>query len=131
MIQFLPAESVLAYSPQCQRASYPINFNAVIALGFSAFNTLNVTNSHTARSPFGVLSVFHDLSVILPSGDPVATTPRREYSRSWNASEVIVGGRYERAPEKLRSMLVMGRALIVCKHSFCREQVAMYPCEKR
>jgi hypothetical protein len=119
----------LQKSLQFRRASYPTNFNAVIALDFSAFNILNVTNSHRARSPFGVRSAFHDLRVIFPSGDPVATTPIREYSRSWNASEVIVGGRYERASEKLRSMLAMGRALIVCRHNFCREQVAMYPCE--
>src|SRR6266404_522349 len=97
---------------------------AVIVLGFSAFNTLNVTNSHVALSPSGVLSVFHDLSVILPSGDPVAITPRREYSRSWNAIEVIVGGRYERAAEKLRSKLAIGLALIVCRHNFCLEHVA-------
>jgi hypothetical protein len=58
--------------------TYPTNFNAVIALDFSAFNTLSVTNSHRALSPFGVRSVFHVLSVIFPSGDPVARIPRRE-----------------------------------------------------
>lgn len=100
-----------------------------MALDFSAFNTLSVTNSHRAVCPFGVLSAFHDLSVIFPSGDPVARIPRREYSRSWKAREVIVGGTHERVAEKLRSMLAMGLALIVCRHSFCREQVAIYPCE--
>jgi len=102
-----------------------------MALGFSAFSTLNVTNSHRALSSFGVLSAFHVLSVIFPSGDPVARTPRREYSRSWKAREVIVGGTCESVAEKLRSRLAMGLALIVCRHNFSREHVAMYPCGAR
>ena len=102
-----------------------------MALGFSAFSTLNVTNSHRALSSFGVLSTFHVLSVIFPSGDPVARTPRREYSRSWKAREVIVGSTCGSVAEKLRSRLAMGRALIVCRHNFSREHVAMYPCRTR
>ncbi len=108
--------------------TYPLNLSAVMGIGFSVFSTLNVTNPHRALSSFGVLSVFHVLSVIFPSGDPVARTPRREYSRSWKAREVIVGGTCNSVAEKLRSMLAMGLALIVCRHNFCREHVAIYPC---
>lgn len=102
-----------------------------MGFGFSAFSILNVTNSHRALSAFGVLSAFHVLSVILPSGDPVARTPRREYSRSWKAREVIVGSTCGSVAEKLRSRLAMSLALIVCRHSFSREHVAMYPCGPR
>ena len=90
-----------------------------------------MTNPHRALSPFGVLSAFQVLSVIFPSGDPVARTPRREYSRSWKAREVIVGGMGGSVAEKSRSMLAMGLALTVWRHNFCREHVAMYPCEAR
>lgn len=54
----------------------------------------------------------HVLNVIVPSEPPVASTPMREYSRSWNASEVI-GGNGEIEAEALRSNVAMGRALIV------------------
>ena len=112
-----------------ERRPYPTNFKAVMPLGFSAFSTLNVTNSHRAVSSSRVLSAFHVLSVIVPSGDPEARTPIREYSRSWKAREVIVGGTLGSVAEKLRSMLAMGLALIVCRHNCCREHVAMYPCK--
>ena len=108
--------------------TYPANLKAVMALCCSDLRTLNVTNPHRAVSSFGVLSAFQVLSVIFPSGDPVARTPRREYSRSWKARELIVGGTCGSVAEKSRSILAMGLALTVCRHSFCREHVAMYPC---
>lgn len=107
--------------------TYPANLKAVTALCCTDLRTLKVTNPHRAVSPFGVLSAFQVLSVIFPSGDPVARTPRREYSRSWKARELIVGGTCGSVAEKSRSMLAMGLALTVCRHNFCREHVAMYP----
>ena len=90
------------------------------------FNFLIVKNSHFAFSPAGVPSVLHVLSVMVPSEPPVARTPMREYSRSWNANEVI-GGNGEIEVQKLRSNVAIGRALTVCRHSLYLEHVAMYP----
>lgn len=82
-----------------QGVTYPKNFNAVTAGGRSTpcptvrtFIVRIVRNSQTAVSPSGVPSVVHVRSVIVPSEPPVAITPRCEYSRSWNAKEVMDGG---------------------------------------
>jgi hypothetical protein len=72
-----------------------------------------------------VSSVFQVLKVIVPSMPPVAKTPVCEYSRSWKAKDVMVGGRW--GDDGIRSKVVIGRALIVCKQSFILEHVATYP----
>ena len=113
-----------------KKITHPINFNTVtegIVPALSSariFRFIIVTNFQRAFSPIGVSSVVHVLREIVPSGPPVARTPSREYSRSWNAREVIGRKRFEKAGKVVRSKVAMGRALIVCKHSLVREQVA-------
>lgn len=83
----------------------------------------NVSNSHFAFSPSGVLSAFQVRRAIVPSGDPVARTPMREYSRSRNARDVIAG--YELGTvEESRSSETIGRPLMVWSQSFDREHEA-------
>lgn len=94
------------------------------------FRVLMVKNSHFAFSPSGVPSVLHVRSTIVPSDPPVASTPIREYSRSWKAREVI-GGNIDIKAEALRSNTAICRPLIVCKQSLYREHVAIYPCPRR
>ena len=116
--------------------TYPTNLRAVThgvsPLAFRSpcavftFKVLRVTNSHCAFCPSGVLSAFHVLRAMLPSCDPVARTPRREYSRSRKAKEVI-GGYMGEPASPVRSREVMGRALMVCSQRVSREHVAIYP----
>ena len=110
--------------------THPKNFNAVTEGGLFCpsiltFIVLIVRNSHWAFSPSGVPSAVQVRSVMEPSGPPVARTPRWEYSRSWNAIEVMVGTRDENDDVFVRSRIAMCRPLTVCRHSFRREQVAI------
>lgn len=61
---------------------------------------------------------------MVPSGEPVASTPTREYSRSKNASEVMAGNEFGTV-EETRSRETIGRPLIVCNQSFDLEQEAI------
>ena len=88
--------------------THPKNFNAVTEGGLFCpsiltFIVLIVRNSHWAFSPSGVPSAVQVRNVMEPSGPPVARTPRWEYSRSWNAIEVIVGTRAENDDVFVRS----------------------------
>jgi hypothetical protein len=114
------------------RWTHPINFNAVTEEARVESNPpdsvltlmdLRVTNFQRALVSSGVSSVFQVLNVIIPSMPPVAKTPVCEYSRSWKAKDVIVGGRF--GEDDIRSNVVIGRALIVCKQSFLLEHVAI------
>jgi hypothetical protein len=126
MEQVLPVYQVSS-SPvvQPKGITHPMNFSAVTALLFCACSVLSVTNSHCAFSPCGVASAFHVRSTIFPSGVPVASTPRCEYSRSRNASAVMGGSVSRGRANAERSSLAIGRALIVCSQSASREHVAI------
>jgi hypothetical protein len=107
-----------------RKFTHPTNFRAVTgsapsfpALGFSV---LRVTNFHCAFSPSGVSSAFHVRRTMFPLDVPVARTPSGEYSRSWNARDVICSWPRER--------VTISRAFTVYSRSSSREQVAMKPC---
>lgn len=86
-------------------------------------SVFNVSNSHCAFSPSGVLSAFQIRSAMVPSGDPVARTPTREYSRSRNARDVIAGYEFGTVGES-RSSETIGRPLMVCSQSLDLEHEA-------
>ena len=133
MIEAFPAKKKRVNQSRAKEenvTTHPKNFNAVTDGGLFCpsiltFIVLIVRNSHWAFSPSGVPSAVQVRSVMEPSGPPVARTPRCEYSRSWNAIEVIVGTRDENDDVFVRSSIAICRPLTVCRHSLRREQVAI------
>lgn len=76
----------------CQ--AYPTNCRAEILERLPSepsrhCNVLIVKKFQTALLFSGVSFVVHVLKTMVPTLVPVASTPYREYSLSWNASEVI------------------------------------------
>ena len=112
------------------RFTYPINLSAVIWVSlplpvpvFLTISSRKIRKFHSALPPAGVSSAFQVLRAIVPSDPAVAITACAVYSRSRKASEVI-DGRIE-VDRNCNSMI--RRAFIVCKHSFAREHVAIFP----
>ena len=112
------------------RSTYPINLSAVIwmslplpAPAFLKISSRKIRNFHSAFPPAGVSSAFQVLRAIVPSDPAVAITPCAVYSRSRKASEVIDG----RIEVDRNCNSAIQRAFTVCKHSFSREHVAMFP----